>query len=217
MFEAHFHCVSLTTVTLSWLTPANNYGGFVFVIHKTRFSANCIVNGSGKFTLSVAHAGLTSVLLSCGKVCGRITDKFSGGAVVGLKEVTSSKLCASNDRNEKFTASNVFSALGNDSDSDDSDNDVDKKVHKQFELNDRDSMIASPVQGTVAHMSCRVLQHSDAADAGHWLVTAQIEDAYVHTSYWDGKCFEPRLPDLPPLVSFLGSQRFGFMMSEDQK
>lgn len=206
----------MMTVTLSWLTPANNYGGFVFVIHKTRFSANGIVAGSGKFTLSVAQAGLRGVLLACGKVSGRSTNKFNGKAVAGLKAVTSAKLCASNGKAKQFRACNAFSALGDESDSSDSDDDnVDKKIDQQYELNDRSQMIAPPVQGTVAHLSCSLIQVSDAADAGHWLITAQVEDAYVHTSYWDGKCFEPKLPDLPPLVSFLGSQRFGFVTAEE--
>ena len=155
------------------------------------------------------------MLLACGKVSGKTTDKFNGDAVSGLKAVPSSKLCASNNKDKQFTASNAFSALGNDSDSDSDDDDTDKKVDQQVELNDRSQMIAAPIQGTVAHLSCSLIQVSDAADAGHWLVTAQIEDAYVHTSYWDGRCFEPKLPDLPPLVSFLGSQRFGFIMAEE--
>lgn len=205
-------------MTLSWLAPANNYGGFVFVIHKTRFSADCIVNGSGKFTLSVAHAGLRDVLLACGKVSGKAIDKFNNDRVVGLRAVNSAQLCASNDRVKQFKAGNSFSALDNDSDSDSEDEDTSKtkKSTQNFELNDgRTGMIAPPVQGTVAHLACRVVQHSDAADAGHWLITGQIEDAFVHPSFWDGKCFEPKLPDLPPLVSFLGSQRFGFIVAEE--
>jgi flavin reductase (DIM6/NTAB) family NADH-FMN oxidoreductase RutF len=210
-FPLHFF-----TVTLSWLSPANNYGGFVFVIHKTRFSADSIVNGSGNFTLSVAHAGLRDVLLACGKVSGKATNKFSEEGVEGLKAVVASQLCSSNSKSEKFTASNAFSALSGDGDSDsDSENEGVEKVDSKFELNDRSSMIAPPVQGSVAHLSCHIVQRSDAADAGHWLITAQIDDAYVHTSYWDGKCFEPKLPDLPPLVSFLGSQRFGFLVAEE--
>lgn len=177
------------------------------------------MNGSGKFTLSVAHAGLRDVLLACGKVTGRIANKFDG-SVEGLKAVTSSKLCASNEEQKSFTARNAFSALCNDSDSgSDSDSDgngnadTSGKVDTSSKLDS--NATAPPIQGTVAHLSCRVVQHSDAADAGHWLVTAQIEDAFVHTSYWDGKCFEPKLPDLPPLVSFLGSQRFGFVVAEE--
>lgn len=188
----------------------------MFVIHKTRFSADCIVNGSGNFTLSVAHAGLRDVLLACGKVSGKSIDKFKG-SVQGLRAVQASLLCASNDRTKEFTAMNSFSALGNDSDSESGSEDPGgKKSNQKFDLNDNKvHTIAPPVQGTVAHLACRVVQHCDAADAGHWLITAQIDDAFVHTSFWDGKCFQPKLPDLPPLVSFLGSQRFGFIVAEE--
>ena len=195
-------------VALTWICPANNYGGFVFVIHKSRFSARSIVEGSGKFTLSVAHAGLRDVLLACGKVSGRSTDKFKD--ISDLKFVGSAKICEGNHDPLKPHTNNAFSALENESDSE---NESEKGV--AINLVESNEHIPAPVHGTVAHLSCNHLQHADAADAGHWLVTAQVESAFVHTSYWDGKCFQPKSTDLPPLLSFLGSQRFGLLVPED--
>ena len=67
----------LNVMTLSWICPANNYGGFVFVIHKTRFSSSLLLE-HGTFVLSVAHAGQRKLVLACGKFSGRNNDKFDG-------------------------------------------------------------------------------------------------------------------------------------------
>lgn len=224
----------LNVMTLSWLCPANNYGGFVFVIHKTRFSSTLLLE-RGTFVLSVAHAGQRKLVLACGKFSGRTHNKFDGsidnlfakkiskGPSSGSGAVVSAPL-----RNSK----NSFAALGvdaSDNDSDDSSvgvsNSVDrKKITDELVEKIQQGLVAQPaetmpdaIEGTVAHMSCRVLSHSDAADAGHWLIVAQIEDACVHPDYWNEKIFEPRYPHLPPLLKFLGSQKFGFITSESSE
>jgi flavin reductase (DIM6/NTAB) family NADH-FMN oxidoreductase RutF len=188
----------LNAMTLSWLAPANNYGGLVFVIHKTRFSAACLLERK-EFMLSVASAAQVDVLLECGKFTGSTKDKLDG-SIAGLSARTASTA--------KQTANNAFSAL---QDSDD-DSDDDAEAAKKLAL-DADSSVGDfdlvPIAGTVATMKCKVLSHTDGADAGHWVVVAQIETAHVHPQYWDGKVFGPTNNSLPPLVSFLGSQQFG--------
>ena len=64
-------------MTLSWITPANNYGGFVFCIHKTRHSAASIAMKKD-FCLSVATSAQIDMLLAVGKQSGRNSDKFDG-------------------------------------------------------------------------------------------------------------------------------------------
>lgn len=209
----------INAMTLSWLSPANNYGGFVFVIHKTRYSANSIVGGNGKFTLSVANSSHKDILLKCGKISGRNTDKF-GGIISGLKLADDAKICAVNkDVSKKFVKSNAYSALVES----DSSGDDEAAAHRRNnhiintveDLNDtEEKSCIPPVSGTVAHLSCHELHRTDAADAGHWLIVAQIDDAFVHKSYWNGKTFEPH-EQAPPLLSFLGSQKFGVIMPEE--
>lgn len=187
----------LNVMTLSWLAPANNYGGFVFVIHKTRFSASCLIEKK-EFMLSVASSDQIQLLLACGKVSGSTTDKF-GGSIAGLalqKSEPSSK-----------PVGNAYAAL-QDSCEDDSDNE--STGIKETELMQKEATLI-PVAGTVANMTCEVIRYSDAADAGHWLVVAQITEAHVSPYYWDGKVFEPTIRGMPGLLSFLGSQQFGVL------
>jgi hypothetical protein len=57
-----------------------------------------------------------------------------------------------------------------------------------------------------------IYQHaSPIIDDDHFLVLAVVTDAYVHPSYWDDKksIFRPLSEDVPPYMTFLGSQTFG--------
>ena len=59
--------------------------------------------------------------------------------------------------------------------------------------------------------------NSSIIDDDHLLVMAEVIDAYVHTSYWNEKklLFKPLLADVPPYLTFLGSQTFGCVTSTD--
>lgn len=91
------------------------------------------------------------------------------------------------------------------------------------------------IEGTVAHVLCRTYavvgsphshprsyvasngsistttESSPIIDEDHLLVLAEVTDAYVHPSYWDDtkSIFRPLSEDVPPYLTFLGSQTFG--------
>jgi len=96
------------------------------------------------------------------------------------------------------------------------------------------------IKGTVAHLKCRtsaiigtteppsgrvvdfegqnacgVDSHSPIIDDDHLLVMAEVADAFVHRSYWDDKkaLFRPVSRDVPPYLTFFGSQTFGYVTS----
>jgi flavin reductase (DIM6/NTAB) family NADH-FMN oxidoreductase RutF len=186
-------------MTLSWLAPANNYGGFVFVIHKRRHSATNLTE-NGEFIMCIAHADQQELLLGCGKVSGSTVDKFDG-SVPGLSVVKNQSAVSSTKR----SGGNAFSALQEDS-SDDED-----AVNAQGVggSDTEDDLGLAPISGSIAHLKCSVIRMTDAADAGHWLVVAQINEADVDPRYWDGKCFGPTITGIPSFLSFLGSQKFG--------
>jgi flavin reductase (DIM6/NTAB) family NADH-FMN oxidoreductase RutF len=300
---------AVNVMTLSWLTPANNYGGFAFVIHKTRFSAQNLL-ASGVFTLSVPVAFHKEILLSIGKCTGKSTNKFDGSipglstvpfgifdkSLVSSDDLMAGASSASKKRKRRAdegddagavkgaAVKNAYSALVGDDDDDDEENEEEKEEVGNVEAGKEDgkneeestskkeggevvapapllsaveaepaavdsfsssssSVTASTkvlvppsrniedaaakyppaIQGTVAHMRCRVLSHSDAADAGHHLVVAQVVGACVHPSYWyGGKCLTTEREGsiltegkpLVPIPTFLGSQKFGYMTLE---
>jgi flavin reductase (DIM6/NTAB) family NADH-FMN oxidoreductase RutF len=221
-------CFLVTTVsgktnvmTLSWITPANNYGGFVFIIHKTRYSATDMTENS-YFSLSVANSSHRTQLLACGKASGRNVDKL-GGAIEGLESESFSSHNSEHLRETKKSNGNSFSVLGSSSEDEDEcedGTDSSNKDSKAVSTTSTDNSnipnndYPEAIKNTAGRILCRIVRRCDAADAGHWLVTAQIEDAYVHPSYWDGKCFAPQTSTTPPLLSFLGSQRFGFIVTD---
>lgn len=115
--------------------------------------------------------------------------------------------------------------------------------HCNDDDNDADELFC--IEGTVAHLVCRVtsmttttttkrLEGSDDDDGAncinhdddsqedhhhhHWLITAQVDRAYVLSSYWDAdrNLFRPGSPDTPPYLTFFGSQTFGYVVTEDR-
>ena len=130
---------------------------------------------------------------------------------------------------EKLKVSNVFSMLDVDDDADAADDDDADKV-KDIGNEIRSTKAASAatatataacdlsgmaVAGSVAHLICRVVSMHDGADAGHAIVVAQTDQAWVHYDYWNNKakCFVASV-DVPPTVKFLGSQKFGYVISD---
>ena len=46
------------------------------------------------------------------------------------------------------------------------------------------------------------------------MLVCQILECHVKDSYWNGKHFIASSPSLPPHMSFLGSQKFGYVVGE---
>ena len=256
-------------MTLSWLAPCNNYGGFSFTIHKSRYTCEALLaHKNASFVLSIPTAAQIELILAVGKCSGKTVDKFGADSTTDTAIISnlstipvgtyttienmkkhnkqhgnnsnsnsniSLKLVDKTDVMSKVSvqinkASNSFLALNNDSDSDSDGDDeknsdpVDDGVSSPPGKNNSNISNSSnidttvgtklmAVEGTVAHILCKVISHTDSADAGHHLFIAQMVDAYVHTDYWSnkGKCFVASNANLPPLVSFLGSQKFAYI------
>ena len=66
---------------------------------------------------------------------------------------------------------------------------------------------AVAVAPCVAHLTARVTAVRGLR--GHFVCVCETLDAYARADYWSGKTLEPQRDELPSLLSFLGSQRFG--------
>lgn len=64
----------------------------------------------------------------------------------------------------------------------------------------------------VAHV-CAKVTHVRGAH-GHYLLTCETLKAFVRSTYWSGKTLERQDVALPPILSFMGSQRFGRVITE---
>lgn len=235
------------------MTPVNNYGGFAFAIHKTRYSAANLLS-SQKFTLSVPTAKSRELVISVGRVSGKVVKKFDGtianlkAGTFGYSDAASFSKISTDTSSSKNK--NGFDALLDSDDEVEVEEGASPKVGgtvtaARLSLSSQ-NIFPPPIDGTIAHMNCSVISHTDAADAGTYLVIAKIQRASVHADYWSnkGKCFiaagdakdlnvtpipipvllsggdgitEASLPSirpLPPILSFLGSQRFAHIVAE---
>lgn len=254
--------VKENVMVLSWLTPTNNQGKFMFSINKSRYSASLLapsiidVAAEGykkrthsemglressdfhkesnnfqtglEFTLSVPVRGMEQIVLDVGSISGRHGIKFPSTYQKGKEATTASMENMSNRQRKKLKKQQL--ALHG----------VEGLIPVPLGSSEPSSLFA--IKGTVAHLKCRtcaiigtadkidgsIMENSDgqnvcdnshtaAIDHNHLLVMAEVTDAYVHQSYWDNKklLFRPLSSDVPPYLTFFGSQTFGYVTTGD--
>ena len=200
----------------------------MLVMNKSRFSAEALLN-TKKFTLSVANETHKEILVRIGKVSGRVVPKFNRISELRLGDgwhgdehstsdaktaqggrPTSGEGCSVKEERNSFAALNLESS------------DEEEGGTKNGDDGGEESC-AYPacIEGSIAHLYCRVLHVHDGADAGHHLVVAQVAHCRVSKQYFDGKVFAPRVfegePAPPPYLTFLGSQTFGCVTPDPTK
>jgi flavin reductase (DIM6/NTAB) family NADH-FMN oxidoreductase RutF len=211
---------------ISWLTPINNRGWFAFSLNSRRFSYSRVATEGATFVLCVPTSAMENTLFAIGKSSGKNVDKFK--AIEGLEMVhpggnnelmTSAKGIKTQKREQ-----NSFNALMDDSsDEEGGEEKEESKADGSGEVaEDAEDETVAPVpfaiRGTVAHLVCKTMSVTDA-DEAHSLCTAQITEAFVHPSYWNGKNFLPVRQEAtdkagdevdmpPPYLTFLGSMKF---------
>jgi hypothetical protein len=240
-------------MVLSWITPTNNSGRFIFSINKARYTASSLAptmtestTASGsrsstidntndyyqtgiEFILSVPTRDMEQVILDTGSISGRCGSKFSSERVdnrknCSKKEITNDDATTSNRKRKKLKKQQL-SAQGV----------VGLTPIPYCDFLDTSSRQTSlfAITGTVAHLKCRTygvigsqilsderLYNTDddktsppIIDHNHLLVMAEVLDAHVHPLYWDEKklIFCPISVEVPPYLTFLGSQTFGYV------
>lgn len=64
------------------------------------------------------------------------------------------------------------------------------------------------LKNCAAHVACKVEKIDADSDREHLILFCSIAAGYVKQEYWSGKQIYPQSPELPGLLSFLGSQKF---------
>ena len=162
------HESKANVMVLSWLTPINNEGTFVFSINKSRHSWGNVFS-SYHFRLAVPVQGMEKTLLQIGKVSG----KYQASVLVVVLRVLQ-------------VLQDKFSSVEG--------------------LSTAEDLIAK----CAAQIDCTKVRVQDADDR-HTLVTAQINKCMIKEKYWNGKQFAPVSKECAPFLTFLGSQRFGYV------
>jgi flavin reductase (DIM6/NTAB) family NADH-FMN oxidoreductase RutF len=168
---------TFNVMAVSWMAPANSHGGFVFCIKKSRASFTAIAPGA-VFGLSVATSAQAPLLLLVGGTSARAGSKmqripditrcrFANANAKAAAAAVAAAAAAAVPGNKR--SRNAFAALAADSDEDELNNE--QQQQQQAEV------VADPfffISSSCAHMTAEVLRVTDAADAGHALVVAQV-------------------------------------------
>ena len=212
-------------MVLSWLTPTNNYGEFIFSLSKYRHSAALLVTTDTdgrhilgvEFSLCVPIKGMEQLVLDVGSISGQNRSKFSSLQECEEKngeecsEFNLSKRQIKKIKREQISKNGVPGLIS-----------VPLGVSPPCDLT-RKEQVASDlfaIHGTVAHLHCRTcdVMNTDQ-NHEHLLLSAEVVDAYVEPSYWDTEkqLFCPQKPDVPPYLTFFGSQTFGYVTAPAEK
>jgi flavin reductase (DIM6/NTAB) family NADH-FMN oxidoreductase RutF len=200
---------------ISWLTATNNNGRLMMSLNRRRHTAYALSKSKSDqdFTLCVPVAGMEDLVLAVGGTSGRSGSKFI--------ETHPNRL---DPRDTPKEFSHLPSELA-------MSKRQQKKLHKEQWAKGIPGLVKVPfgesenscseqkqeiskifgIQGTVAHLHCRTYSVLEGAiDGEHYLILAEVIDAYCHVDYWESarKQFRPK-PGAKPYLTFLGSQEFG--------
>jgi hypothetical protein len=158
-------------MAISWLAPANSHGGFVFCIKKSRASFAAMLPAAS-FGLSVATAHQTEMLLQVGAMSAKAGPKHERMQIprccfANASAAAASAVAAASSGSKR--SRNSFAALAQESDAEDGDHQ--QQQQQQQAAADAKFFISS----SCAHITAEVVRVTDAADAGHALVVAQVQ------------------------------------------
>jgi flavin reductase (DIM6/NTAB) family NADH-FMN oxidoreductase RutF len=187
-------------MSVTWLSATNNSGKFMMSINSKRYTASLLTKEIG-FVLSVPVKGMEQLVLNVGKTSGRWkSSKFP-------KDHTNNGPSVIDHKKKKFKFEHGIEGL------------IATKIGSSQDITDEEEPFA--IQGTVAHLVCESSNiyepQSQIIDDEHYLIMAEVKDAYVDKEYWDSKkrLFRPSSTS-NPYLTFFGSQTFGYVTCQDQ-
>lgn len=196
-------------MVLSWLTATNNKGRFMFSLNRKRHSASLLSEGSA-FVLSVPVKGMEDLVRNVGRASGRWGSKFvedlpsseeKGELPTETQEQQPTLSERQKKREEKSRRALCLEGL--------------KAVSLGHQAPYDSSIGPFAVDGTVAHLYCEAYSkcQEPVIDEDHFLVLAEVTQAFVNSSYWDQgqNVFRPADQSVPPYLTFFGSSIFGYV------
>ena len=171
-------------MTISWLSSTDNAGHFFMSINRRRFTAECL-QMSPYFVLNIPVGGMEDTIKEIGSCSGRDVDKF---------DVLKINTCAPGWESSSGAP-------------------FPKRLRSR--ISDLPKQIA--IVNCVAHLVCKIsnMRIEDEVDEssrnGHYFIFAEILYAFVRKDYWDGVTFMGCTAEQSPILSFLGSGKFGYI------
>lgn len=197
-------------MTISWLSPIDNDGRFFCSMNQRRHSARLLA-ANPVFALSVACAGLEPLLLRAGGCSGaRAGDKPAALGVPlcrpGWAPLPAEEPAAADEAAESSAVEEAGWPAEGEVELAAPAGQPSAEAGQPSGEHDDALANAFAVAPCVAHVCARVLRVRGAH--GHYLLAAETLSAHVRAEYWSGKTLERQREGLPPVLSFVGSQRF---------
>ena len=210
-------------MTISWLAPINNDAAFVCSINLRRFTLRMLRSNGGRFCLSVPAKGFEKTVLAIGACSGWRNDK---PAKLGFElcspgwGVDDESAPTGGQQRPAHPPGNPFAALDEDeSEAGEANDDGDGTTAATSRASAADATSPSEasapfvaVRECIAHLQCEVTSMEERE--GHAITFARVLRAHVRASHWSGKTLAPQSPEAPPILTFLGSQKFGYVRAE---
>ena len=220
-------------MVISWLSATNNTGKFMMSVNKCRHTASILTSKDRDvdFILCVPVAGMEDLVLNVGKASGKWgKSKFAGECEDKICDKDESK---GDPQSQVESTTELIAPTGVK---------TSRQQKKRKFKNGVDGLVAvriggvekapqnehDPIAilGTVAHLVCKTYRIVDgkdgnAIDDDHHLILAEVKEAYVHRDYWNEEKiqFQPMTKKIEngelqpaPYLTFLGSQRFGYVV-----
>lgn len=198
-------------MVVSWLTATNNQGKFMMSINKNRHTAQILTlkESNVEFVLCVPVAGMETLVKNVGSVSGKWgKSKFWNDDPIAQDEDSQCDKSKASNNKKRRRFQNGIEGLHT------------VEIGSSTEEPKSESELFA-VRGTVAHLKCctyRIVDGKDgsAIDEDHHLILCEVRAAFVHRQYWneEKKRFQPTSKDVPPYLTFFGSQAFGYVVSE---
>ena len=203
----------LNVMVLSWITPVDNDGRFIFSLNTRRHTAACFrddVNSPVEFCLSVPIKDMEDLVRNVGACSGQYGSKFPidysyDGTMLESDAQASPSSQKKKKRKEQPTRfPKGIPGL------------TTIPIGRRLKS---DKLMA--IDKTVAHLRCTSLSVQQAPEHNgsqqhHLIIMAQVTEGYVEESYWDTRknIFRPVSPNVSPYLTFFGSQTFGYVVPE---
>lgn len=202
---------SQNVMVISWLAATNNQGKFMMSINKNRHTAQILTlkESNVEFVLCVPVSGMETLVKNVGSVSGKWgKSKFWNDDPVTQDESNKSDTSKASNNKKRRRFQNGIEGLHA------------VQLGSSIDEPKSESELFA-VKGTVAHLKCctyRIVDGKDgsAIDEDHHLILCEVKAAFVHRQYWneEKKRFQPKSKDVPPYLTFFGSQAFGYVVSE---
>ena len=190
---------------ISWLTAIDNHGRFVCSLNEGRHTARFIEEEEAHFVLNPITLGMQELATAVGGCSGAEVDKFARFSLRACRPGWAPEEGEEEEKEEEEEGREAKAAPPRRKKK----QQLSQKAQRAAAVQAAARTTVALVDGVAAHLLCSV--QSIQRSPGHLICSCEIIAAWCRPEYWSGRSFGSQAPDVPPLLSFLGSGEFAVM------